>query len=418
MRPARIRRAPSGCVGLAISTSVRKVPISAFILSPVTRRTVPKLHAAHHYLASGDLSFAAGAQARAIHRGAFVWADSNLVPLASTAPDQFLLRAGGGVGINTNIPSRTLEVNGKIGVYDSVRNFYGGIATEVGAQIVDFGINDDSSNRFGGAYNSAAQGGLVRVDTRSGYDLFQFQGRAAGSSALMIQLAGLNSAGVFNAAGGFHGECLTTASNVFSSNTTRSCNMDVAEGFAATQLTEPGDLVALVTTATGTPTVRKSGGAAGEVLVGVVSQNPGLVFDNGKTQIAGDNSNLITADKTVVALVGRVNVKVSVENGAVHIGDALTSSSTPGVAIKATHAGKIIGYAMEKANAAGTVLALVQPGYYAPAGEQVGTPPSSTAQIDALRREMWMMGIGLLTGGLVLGAVIALLAVMVMRKKM
>ena len=173
-----------------------------------------------------------------------------------------------------------------------------------------------------------------------------------------------------------------------------------------------------MTTATGTPTVRKSGGAAGEVLVGVVSQNPGLVFDNGKTQIAGDNSNLITADKTVVALVGRVNVKVSVEKGAVHIGDALTSSSTPGVAIKATHAGKIIGYAMEEANAPGTVLALVQPGYYAPAWEQVGTPPSSTAQIDALRREMWMMGIGLLTGGLVLGAVVALLAVMVMRKKM
>jgi hypothetical protein len=335
--------------------------------------------------ASGTDSFAAGNRARALHSGTFVWADSTNVAFASTANNQFLIRANGNVGINTTTPTRTLDVNGKIGVFDGGGHvFYAGIATELNAQMIDFGINEDSLNRFGGAYDPTWQGGLLRVDTRGTQDLFQFQGRMEGSSAPMTELAGLSSTGVFNAAGGFRGQCLSSSSSYFSTNTTRSCNMDVAEGFAATQLTAPGDLVALVTSATGTPTVRKSSGAYDDLVVGVVSQNPGLVFDNGKTQIAGDNSNLITADKTVVALVGRVNVKISTENGAIHIGDALTSSSKPGIAMKATQAGKIIGYAMENANADGTLLALVQPGNYVP-----------QEQLDALKRnaelEAWVV---------------------------
>jgi len=47
--------------------------------------------------AAGDYSFAAGRWAHADHDGAFVWADSTLADFASTAPDQFLVRARGGV---------------------------------------------------------------------------------------------------------------------------------------------------------------------------------------------------------------------------------------------------------------------------------------------------------------------------------
>ncbi len=176
--------------------------------------------------------------------------------------------------------------------------------------------------------------------------------------------------------GGFAGQCLTNASPVFQANPSRTCNMDVAEGFASTELTAPGDLVTLVTSASNAPTVRKSSSAYDGLLIGVVSQNPGLIFDNGQTHLAGDNSKLITADKTVVALVGRVQVKVSMENGFIAIGDPLTSSSTPGVAMKATRAGKIVGYAMGIANANGTVLALVQPGYYLPS-DQLATQTDS-----------------------------------------
>jgi hypothetical protein len=62
-------------------------------------------------LAAGDYSFAAGYQAQAKHEGSFVWADHEAgQDFESTAPDQFLVRASGGVGIGTNEPMATLHI--------------------------------------------------------------------------------------------------------------------------------------------------------------------------------------------------------------------------------------------------------------------------------------------------------------------
>jgi hypothetical protein len=58
-----------------------------------------------HNTAGGPLSFAAGNHARAYHQGTFVWADSTDADFASTANNQFLIRASGGVGIGTNRPA-------------------------------------------------------------------------------------------------------------------------------------------------------------------------------------------------------------------------------------------------------------------------------------------------------------------------
>ncbi len=63
-----------------------------------------------HNIAGGQYSFAAGQQARALHDGSFVWADSQNAPFASTANDQFLIRAQGGVGIGTSTPAAGLDV--------------------------------------------------------------------------------------------------------------------------------------------------------------------------------------------------------------------------------------------------------------------------------------------------------------------
>jgi hypothetical protein len=48
-------------------------------------------------LASGDYSFAAGNGAQAVNDGAFVWADDSGASFASTADNQFAVRASGGV---------------------------------------------------------------------------------------------------------------------------------------------------------------------------------------------------------------------------------------------------------------------------------------------------------------------------------
>jgi hypothetical protein len=62
--------------------------------------------------AAGDYSFAAGRQAKANHVGSFVWSDAGSLDFPSTANNQFLIRASGGVGIGTNSPNEELVVDG------------------------------------------------------------------------------------------------------------------------------------------------------------------------------------------------------------------------------------------------------------------------------------------------------------------
>jgi hypothetical protein len=249
----------------------------------------------------------------------------------------------GNVGIGTNAPTKKLDI---VGV----------------AQASGFEIQTGANVWFMGTLG----GGVMYTLGKSGAGNF-FNINSAGNVGIGTTAPAdkLHVVGQVRATAGFNGQCLQNASPPFSTNPTRSCNMDLAEAFASSEPTEPGDVVVLdLTNAAG---VKKSARPYDAMLAGVVPQNPGLVFDNGQTRLAGDNSQLITNEKTLVALAGRVLVKVSMENGPIRIGDPLTSSSAPGVAMKATRAGKIIGYALEELSADGQVLVFLQPGYYVPA---------------------------------------------------
>ena len=119
-------------------------------------------------VAGGLGSFAAGVKAKAIHDGCFVWADSptlNGVDFASTSSNQFLIRAGGGVGIGTTSPEAPLHVaNGTAGsvtanpnsiaVFEKGGNGYvsllGPVANEIGLL---FG-NPNASTDGGIIYNN------------------------------------------------------------------------------------------------------------------------------------------------------------------------------------------------------------------------------------------------------------------------
>ncbi len=110
---------------------------------------------------------------------------------------------------------------------------------------------------------------------------------------------------------------------------------DVAERYLVQGSVEPGDVVDLSTFAISVSKTQTSNSAN---LFGVVSSNPGVTL--------GDETGYDTSGAPI-ALIGRVPVKVSLENGPVHVGDYLTSSSNPGVAMKAVKAGKVIGKALE-----------------------------------------------------------------------
>jgi len=73
-------------------------------------------------VASGAGAFAAGNKADAKHNGTFVWGDRQSAIFGSTAANQFLIRAAGGVGINTNNPGRNaLSVHGNTLVTGNLR---------------------------------------------------------------------------------------------------------------------------------------------------------------------------------------------------------------------------------------------------------------------------------------------------------
>ena len=82
-------------------------------------------------LASGTYSFAAGDQAQATNQGAFVWADSQGTPFASTANNQFLIRAQGGVGINTaTTPDSSFSINTNVYLFSHTLYLRGETASD------------------------------------------------------------------------------------------------------------------------------------------------------------------------------------------------------------------------------------------------------------------------------------------------
>ena len=121
--------------------------------------------------------------------------------------------------------------------------------------------------------------------------------------------------------------------------------LDYAEDYPAdpNNVPQPGDVVALESS-NGAALVTKADSTHQSVL-GVVSTKPGEELNDGS----------VPSPYVPIALAGRIPVNVSTANGSIHTGDYLTASSIPGVAVKATSAGQVIGTAMEDFDCTTTV---------------------------------------------------------------
>ncbi len=114
--------------------------------------------------------------------------------------------------------------------------------------------------------------------------------------------------------------------------------------------------------------VEKSSKGYQKSLLGVVSTNPGALLDGTNFLAGGTASATNNPMRPAVALVGRVPVKVTMENGPIVPGDYITSSATTaGYAMKATRSGQVIGQAIESFDGSNpakqTVVIYIKPGY-------------------------------------------------------
>lgn len=135
---------------------------------------------------------------------------------------------------------------------------------------------------------------------------------------------------------------------------------DLAErvDIAGDDFVEPGDVV--VVDPNNSDSYRRSSGPYEQAVAGVISTNPSLVIGFGKTK-----------STAVLAMVGRVPIKVSTENGPIHRGDVLVTASSTGYAMKydsskddGTKVIGIIGVALESLESgSGKVMGLIRTGF-------------------------------------------------------
>lgn len=172
-----------------------------------------------------------------------------------------------------------------------------------------------------GVYNST--GGMVyryRQISMPTVNSFQITN---GMDLMTLQNNGLNVLRVTS-----NGNIMSSAGGGFFSG-----GADLAENYTSTDALDKGEVVMI--DRNNPEGVLRSAGQYETSVLGVVSTAPGFVA-GGYTQ-----------DSYPIALVGRVPVKISTENGPVRIGDYLTASSIPGYAMRATQAGRALGRALE-----------------------------------------------------------------------
>ncbi|MFZ5365021.1 MAG: hypothetical protein ACOZBH_02370 [Patescibacteria group bacterium] len=100
--------------------------------------------------------------------------------------------------------------------------------------------------------------------------------------------------------------------------------------------------------------VSKCSGANDANILGVVSTNPAFIGNAGSNWIFDGDPNYV-----IIGLVGQVPIRVSNENGPISVGDYLTSSSTPGVAMKADPGSPTVGIAIEPLTAGAGIIKVV-----------------------------------------------------------
>lgn len=242
---------------------------------------------------------------------------------AGNGPAMIAIADGNGNGITANASNTG----------DGVETTADGTGSAIYAWTPNFGTGRPA--RFVN-YNTSNTNPVLTAEQRSNGSIAVFRSGNPGA----VNVARINSAG----RGFFNGG-------------TQASGADVAELVPHVSGAEPqpGDVVEI--DPEHPDHFRLAGSPNSTFVAGVISTAPGMLLN------APGADESVTPPGVALALAGRVPVKVSAENGAVHPGDLLVASSTPGHAMRAPAnpaIGTVIGKALESLdNGTGTVQMLV-----------------------------------------------------------
>jgi hypothetical protein len=265
----------------------------------------------------------------------------------STGPDlgsiPVMTLDSGRVGIGTTNP-----VNGKLEV----------VATGSGAGVYGrspsgAGVYARSDDGYGVYASSTSNYGVVGVST-SGSGVFgggSYIGVwGSGSSFGVFGTSSSGTGVVAQSASGNLVEGYSTASSTsvrkfhITNDGTYVAGSDFAEALPARGDRagyEPGDVLVVSTKAPGK--VEKASRPYDPRVAGIYSTRPGMLGAD------KNGTSPVDADEVPVAIVGIVPTKVSAMNGRIRVGDLLTTSSTPGYAMRCANRVKCVGAIVGKA---------------------------------------------------------------------
>jgi hypothetical protein len=245
---------------------------------------------------------------------------------------------GGVVGINDWSPSSPPGAGGNGGYFESTQgegvrgwaknpNHGGVVGVNTGDGIGVFGTSDNSVGVWGTSVNYEGIHAETQSSSTAAMAAYQMNA-ASGSAAFFAKHMG------HRTAGRFEGDVEVTGD-------IRLTNADCAEDFDVLEAeqVEPGTVMVIDETGA----LQQSQQAYDKKVAGVVSgaggYKPGIVLDKQQSE----------QTRQPIALLGKVYCKVDAQYGAIAVGDLLTTSPTPGHAMKAADQLRAFGSAIGKA---------------------------------------------------------------------
>jgi hypothetical protein len=234
-------------------------------------------------------------------------------------------------GLATNGQGVVGESVNRIGVLGVIER-----AQTTGAPAGVFGLADRSA----GVIGVSTQWHGVYGETKSSNGGAGVTGQGTNIGVRGISPNGIAVLGQGKTAGSFEGK-VQVKGDVEVSGDIRLTNADCAEEFdiAATEGVDPGTVMVLGSEGALHPSERAYDKRVAGIVSGAGTYRPALVLDQ---QQNGEN-------RLPIALMGKVFCKVDASLGAVEIGDLLTTSPTPGHAMKAADPLKAFGAVIGKA---------------------------------------------------------------------